>query len=198
MRPIGSGGQAKCLDKFDIKKIENVLRGTLHEKRDLAIIFMGIGGGFRISEIVSLKIGDVIDGDGSVLDQIVLERHSTKSKRSRTVFISNIAQKYLKQHLDELKNKSPEEPVFFGQKKPRETMNPNVAVQLIKNIFNRACISNGSSHSLRRTHANCLRKNGTDLYLIKEQLGHTSLSNTQRYFSYTEVEMKLAVNNIKF
>jgi site-specific recombinase XerD len=59
-------------------------------------------------------------------------------------------------------------------------------------------VANASSHSLRRTHANTLRRNGADLMIIKEQLGHASLAITQRYFETDPMEVQAAVDTLKF
>lgn len=43
-----------------------------------------------------------------------------------------------------------------------------------------------------------LRRQGVDLMIIKEQLGHSSLATTQRYFGVDPLEAKLAVDKLKF
>lgn len=65
-------------------------------------------------------------------------------------------------------------------------------------MFLDAGVANASSHSLRRTHANTLRRNGADLMIIKEQLGHSSLAITRRYLIADPVEVQNAVDQLKF
>ena len=59
-------------------------------------------------------------------------------------------------------------------------------------------IPNATSHSLRKTHANLMRRTGCDLVLIQAQLGHRSLATTQRYLMATPAELGEAVRKLRF
>ena len=65
-------------------------------------------------------------------------------------------------------------------------------------MFKAAGVANASSHSLRRTHANELRRTGADLKLIQEQLGHRSLATTERYFDVDPLEKAAAMAKLRF
>lgn len=82
-RPQGTGGKARPLTRDEVERIDKCLSGTPHEERNRVIFYMGLGTGMRIAELVGLRVSDVAQF-GKVLDHIVLERHSTKGKRSRT------------------------------------------------------------------------------------------------------------------
>jgi integrase len=96
------------------------------------------------------------------------------------------------------KSTGPEVPVFPSQKYPRRPMNSTWAVQLLAKMFREGGVANASSHSLRRTHANTLRRNGADLLIIQMQLGHSSLATTQRYFQADPIEVQNAVDGLRF
>jgi len=152
----------------------------------------------RISEIIGLEVGDVADRH-RVRGRIVLEKHSTKSKRSRTVAVSKQAVKHLQEYLDSLPARpGPREPLFPSQTKPRRPMTSTNAIMILKRMFLAAGVENTSSHSLRRTHANTLRRNGVDLKVIQDQLGHSSLAVTERYFEVDPVEAQRAVEQLRF
>jgi len=196
-RKKGSGGKAEELSKGDVKRIDKLLTGERHELRNRALLYLGLGSGMRISEMVGLKVGAVAP-HGKVVDRVILEKHSTKSKKSRTVAISRQAVKHLSVYLESRCMPGQEEPLFPSQKHPRRPMNTSWAIQLLQKMFQDAKVSNASSHSLRRTHANTLRRNGVDMMIIKEQLGHSSLATTQRYFQTDPVEVQAAVSGLKF
>ncbi len=153
----------------------------------------------RVDELVGLRVHDVMPHLPKLLSRIVLEKHRTKSKRARTVVVSDQARKYLQLYLDTRRPQlQPDAPLFPSQMRPREPMTTNNAIKLLKRMFLDAGVANASSHSLRRTHANTLRRRGVDLMLIKEQLGHSSLATTQRYFDADPIEVLAAVGPLKF
>jgi len=180
-RPRGTGGRAEELTPDQIHRIDKCLAGARHELRNRAIFYLGLGSGMRISEIIGLKVGDVADRR-RVRGRIVLEKHSTKSKRSRTVAVSKQAVKHLQEYLDSLPARpGPGEPLFPSQTRPRRPMTSTNAIMILKRIFQVAGVEHASSHSLRRTHANTLRRNGVDLKVIQDQLGHSSLHQHSWY-----------------
>jgi len=199
-RPKGTGGKAEELTKPEIRRIDKCLSGTTHELRNKALFYLGLGSGMRISEIVSLTIQDIRPHQ-ILLNRIVLQKHSTKSNKSRTVTITQQALDSVQDYLQfrELSQiLQPQDPLFPGQKDPRKPITPNGAKIVLKKMFQDAAVPNASSHSLRRTHANSLRRLATDLLIIQEQLGHSSLATTQRYFQVDPIEVQNAIDKLKF
>ena len=52
-------------------------------------------------------------------------------------------------------------------------------------------------HSLRHTFASRLVENGTDLYTVKELLGHSTLAMTERYSHVSNASLELAVKRME-
>ena len=101
-RPKGTGGKAKSLTRDEIARLRRSLKTTTHERRNRALIDLALGTGMRIGEIVSLVVKDVWDAQRhESLEEIVLERHSTKSGKSRTVAVAPFARYSIQQYLDE-------------------------------------------------------------------------------------------------
>lgn len=202
-RPLGSGGQAKELTREEIKRINLCLTGSAHEHRNRGLFFLGLGSGMRIAEICQLRILDIArldlkKGKVDVFPSLVLEKHSTKSKKSRTVYLSKQACQAVKDYLELREVKDESLPLFPSQMNRGESLKPNTAILMLSKMFKAAGVRHASSHSLRRTHANALRRRGVDLKIIQEQLGHSSLATTERYFKVDPVETRKAVENLKF
>ena len=79
-------------------------------------------------------------------------------------------------------------PLFPSQKNPKNPLSPNAATKLLKKMFQDAGVGNASSHSMRRTHGDTLRRNGADLKLIQEQLGHANIQTAAIYFGISDEE----------
>ncbi len=131
------------------------------------LLYFGWGSGMRISELCALSIGDVAP-HGKVLAQVVLEKHSTQSGKSCTVHISKQAQRTLEAYLQARADRDNlTAPLFPSGRKPSGPLTANSAVTILAGMFAQAGISGASSHSLRRTHANALRREGADLSIIQ-------------------------------
>jgi len=117
--------------------------------------------------------------------------------KSRTVFLTKQSVEHLRRYLDSRGGISATDPLFPTQKR-NAPMLPNVAAQIIGRIFRLAGVENASSHSMRRSHANALRRNGADIKIIKEQLGHSSLAITDRYFEVDPMEARKAIAGLRF
>lgn len=197
-RPKGTGGLAKELSADEIQRIDKCLIGTTFEQRNRALFFLGLGTGMRIAELCGLRVRDVAP-HGKVIRQIVLERHSTKSRRSRTVHVGRQAVTHVRAYLESREAlEKPREPLFPSRSRPDRPIGANTAIQILATLFERAGVAHASSHSLRRTHANMLRRNGADLKVIQEQLGHSSLATTERYFVVDPLEKSRAVDKLWF
>lgn len=202
-RPIGTGGQAAELTPHDIDRVLAVLAGTRHPARNIALFQVGLGTGLRIAEIVSLTVGDVRGRSGEVLTVFRLDRTRTKSKRSRSVAVSAQAREALAAHLAELaaggRLLGPDDPVFPSQVGgPERPMAVRHAARILDLAFKAAGVAHASTHSMRRTHANALRRAGVDLKIIQDQLGHSSLAITERYLSVDPREKQRAVEGLRF
>ncbi len=197
-RPKGTGGRAKELSADEIQRIDKCLASTTFEMRNRALLYLGLATGMRISELVGLRVRDVAPF-GKVVRQIVLERHSTKSRRSRAVHVGRQGVTHLKAYLQDRQTlEKRDAPVFPSRSRKDRPMSANSAVQVLTTLFERAGVAHASSHSLRRTHANALRRNGADLKVIQEQLGHASLATTERYFVVDPLEKSRAVDKLWF
>jgi len=193
-RPKGtSTGSARELTSEEIKRLFKCLSGK-HRTRDTALLWICLSG-CRVSEAVSLSV-DQVSADGKVTQGFVLDRHETKSKRSRRIYMPAPALKAVQALLDEMGETDGTKPLLRSQK--GGFINSSYAVMLIDKLFKNAGISGVSSHSLRRSFANNLRRSGADLLIVKEALGHASISTTEIYLSSTPMEQRTAIENMKF
>lgn len=60
----------------------------------------------------------------------------------------------------------------------------------------KACIKDFHFHDLRHTYASRLVRNGADLNTVKELLGHSSITTTQRYLHSQAEQKRIAVNSL--
>ena len=133
--------------------------------------------GIRVSEMVSIKLGDLADDYTSVL---ILN----KGKSQRIVpFISKV-QIILKKFLDTSKFENKDKSIFlFPSNSKLGHITRNRFFQILKDLALKSGIDkkNLSPHKIRHSFASHLLDRGVDLRIIQESLGHKDISTTQIY-----------------
>ncbi|MCM8532218.1 MAG: site-specific tyrosine recombinase XerD [Lentisphaeraceae bacterium] len=142
--------------------------------------------GFRVSELCSLKI------DSPNFDTAIF-RVKGKGSKERLVPFGKDAEKYLKAYLSKARmqlDKTGKVPELILTKNGNK-MTRNRVWQLVKSSAVEAGIhKNIFPHTLRHSFASHLLKNGADLRVIQEMLGHSDIATTQ---IYTHVEQSRLV-----
>lgn len=154
--------------KRDIDRMKRALKGN---PRDLLLFIVGVNSSLRISDILSLKVGDVSS------EYIQLrERKTGKRKKIRV----NSA---IKSAVDKLVPKdAPKDAWLFPSRKGSAAISRVQAWRILNNAAERAGLSfELGTHSLRKTFAYHAYKNGTDLALLMRVLNHSSQRETLRY-----------------
>ena len=182
--------QAKVLTDAEMKRFLATVASCRHGERNRLAVMLSNLAGLRVVEIASLTIGDVVDGDGRIRDQVRLNPASTKGGVERTVFVSQRLQREIKRYLGTLPGlPAPEMPLLRTQK--RSAFSANTLCQLFGELYRKAGIDGASSHSGRRSFITKLAHNGISPKVIMELAGHKHLTTTQRYIDVND-EMKRA------
>ncbi len=149
--------------------------------RDTAVITLLYGCGLRISEALSLNMGDLPPG-GMMGDVMVIRG---KRGRQRMVPVLPAVGQAIAEYLRLVPHDLVADgPLFVGKRGGR--LNPR-AVQKAMEAVRRALglPESATPHAMRHSFATHLLAGGGDLRTIQELLGHASLSSTQHY---TEVD----------
>lgn len=147
------------------------------ESRNKAMIELTYASGLRVSELVSLKLSDLH------LDAGFVQVHG-KGNKERIVPVGEIAIDSLNYYLQNSRlqlSKKHNDYVFINGRDGGQ-MTRQAFFLIIKNKVKQAGIKKEiSPHKLRHSFASHLLKNGVDLRLIQELLGHEDISTTERY-----------------
>jgi len=153
---------------------------TTNGRRDRAILELLFSTGLRVSELCALN-RDSVDwqqGEFSIRG---------KGGKVRLVFVSTVARKALKNHLDGRSDLEP--PLFLSQNLTRLT--PRSIERLVRFYAAKAgIVKKVTPHTLRHSFATDLLRNGADLRAVQLLLGHSSISTTQIYTHITDRELR--------
>lgn len=167
-------------DTFNvIDEAQNLASNSWQGLRDTAIFTLLYGCGLRISEALSMNVGDIGNND--------FLRIKGKGNKERIVPLLPVVVENINKYLAECPYQPKQgEPLFLGARGDR--LVPRIIQRQMQKI--RAYLGlpdNLTPHALRHSFATHLLAEGTDLRSIQELLGHASLTTTQRY---TDVQIE--------
>jgi integrase/recombinase XerD len=157
-----------------------VLSSKYRALRDLALIDLLFATGMRVGEVSSLDIHDF------VLKEKVF-RVQGKGGRDRLAFIvDEETVRIQREHLEARAKIETDDPALF-----LNAFVGRLTTQGMANIIERLRSDAGierhvTPHMLRHTVATLLLRNGMDIRVVQEFLGHASIATTQRYTHITK------------
>lgn len=194
--------QEDFLTLEQVSKLKNhcrarAARGERNAVRNWAILHVALDTGLRVSEICSLRIGDIILGEehGSLIVR------DGKGHKKRGVNLGDP----LRQHLIEFvawKEKAGQSirrsASLFISSRGGEPLTRTAVYRIFKT---NACVlgfpSRFSIHSCRHTYASLLyRASKYNIRLVQKQLGHRSIQTTQVYADVLSEDAVIAVNKL--
>ncbi|MCM8818769.1 MAG: site-specific tyrosine recombinase XerD [Candidatus Omnitrophica bacterium] len=160
------------LTEEEINKILSIDKISRKHIRNLAILELFYSSGLRVSELCNLKIEDVNLDAGFI-------KVKGKRQRERISLLNKNTIELLRKYLNERK-KSINEYLFLNSR--GEKISRQSVWKIVKKYAKYAGINkNVKPHTLRHTFATHLLKEGLDLRVIQELLGHKSISTTEIY-----------------
>lgn len=169
--------------KVDFLEPEEVARLVCQpdNARDRAILTVLYSTGLRISELAALNRDDVLKRE------VVIRG---KGGKVRTVFLSDEARRRLSMYLSE-RDDDDNNPALFINRSVR------LPIRSIQTMVKRAAKQAGiekkvSAHTIRHSFATGLLRNGADIRVVQEMLGHSSITTTTIYTHVANAQMREA------
>ena len=159
---------------------------TPEAKRDRAMLELLYASGMRVSELVSLNLGDVDTKGGCV-------RCFGKGNKERLIPIYPQAAKAVEEYVTavrpHLAHSDTEPALFLNQRGDRLTRQG--LWQILKAYAKSAGLGKQvTPHTLRHSFATHMLSGGADLRYVQEMLGHANISTTQIYTHLTSEHIR--------
>lgn len=150
-----------------------LLLAIIDDSRDYLLFLMGIKTGYRISELLSLRVRDVLG------DEITVKAKNTKTKKSHTVLVAPDLKIAIQRYV---KGMSPDDHLYISRS-TRRKLTRFGALRILQSYYTRLGLQgNLGSHTLRKTFAmRVYELSGHDIYMTQSLLGHSDIGTTVKY-----------------
>jgi len=187
-RPKVDNRRMRFLSREEAGNLLALLATTSKDVHDMSLFALHTG--MRASEIFSLTWSDVDLATG------IISVKDTKSGRNRAAFVTEEVQCMLLAR----PGGQPSELVFPGRNGKRISQISDSFPRCVDKLGLNEGITDRRQrvtfHTLRHTFASWLVENGTNIYTVKELLGHSDLKLTSRYAHVGENALRSAVETL--
>lgn len=190
-------------DVLSVEEVERIIKCTdtmtTKGRRDRAMLELMYSCGLRVSELISLKLGDLFFGEGYI-------RVLGKGNKQRLVPIGRVAQEYVMQYLDDRNQHSTKEAKIATARSEEILFLSNRQSKLSRvmvfNIIRQATEAAGitksvSPHTFRHSFATHLLAGGASIRQVQELLGHENITTTEIYTHLNPDHLRGAIDKIK-
>ncbi|MEL7564966.1 MAG: site-specific integrase [Dehalobacterium sp.] len=178
----------------DPKKI-NAMKKYLKGKnlRDYVMFTLGVNIALRISDLLELTWGDVLEGKN--FKNINLKEG--KTQKIRNIKLNQASQKTLEELLVSLDTYDMDDYIFRSREGDNKPITRQQALNILKDAAEAIGIKeNIGTHTLRKTWGYHAWKIGYNPALIMETLNHSNLNVTKRYLGIRQDEINDLYDNL--
>ena len=182
-------------DKKQIDTIKKILHAS--SIRDYCLFTLGINSGLRISDLLNLKISNVVDGSGKLRERITIREK--KTNKTKDFPLGEVARKAVAEYLKTRLNYKPDDPLFLSQKRSSgpAALQRDQAYKIINAAAKAINIGEKiGTHTLRKTFGYHAYKSGVSIEVIQKLFNHSAPSTTLRYIGLTQDDLDVVYLNL--
>ena len=189
------------LDNDEIRCVSTCFTGTF-ATRNRGLFMLGVSTGGRISELLSLQIGDVYQNGKAVTDLLFEKSILKGGEVSRAVPVNADGRPAIETligwHREKYRWVASTRPLFPSRHNSGTVpMHRQTARDVLKKAFIAAGLMGElATHSLRKSFAQRLYDKSRDIYLVQELIGHRNILTTQNYLGVNYADARAAVESI--
>ena len=189
------------LDNNEIRLVSQCFDGTF-ETRNRGLFMLGVSTGGRISELLSLQIGDVWQNRAAVTDLLYDKSIVKGGEVSRAVPVNKDGrlgiENLIAWHWERYNTTHKSRPLFPSRNgQGTQRMSRRTAHNVLKQAFEAAGLNGHlATHSLRKSFAQRLYDHTSDIFAVQEMLGHKNVATTQKYLGVNYASVRDALEEI--
>ena len=190
------------LDNNEIRLVSACFTGNPYEVRNRGLFMLGVSTGGRISELLSLTIGDVYQNRKAVTDLLFDKSVVKGGEVSRAVPVNTDGMRAIdelvRRHREQYRTVKASRPLFPSRNgHGRKRMTRRAAHNVLKDAFEAAGLNGHlATHSLRKSFAQRLYEQTGDIFAVQEMLWHKSVGTTQKYLGVNYASVRDALQKM--
>lgn len=161
--------------KRDINKMKRALHG-----RNKLLFVLGINLGLRISDLLTIKVSDMMTENGRFKTHMIVVEQ--KTKKSRKLALSTAVKKEIK----DAGIVGYSEDYLFPSRKGSKPIGRVQAYRILNDAADRAGLDEIGTHTLRKTFGFHAYKAGVSIQTIQKIFNHTNEKTTLHYIGITQ------------
>ena len=183
-------------------RLVSVCFDGIFEIRNRGLFMLGVSTGGRISELLSLQIGDVYQNSKPVTDLLFDKSIVKGGEVSRAVPVNRDGRRAIEDliswHGERYPDTEKHRPLFPSRNgQGHKPMSRRTAHDVLKIAFEAAGLNGHlATHSLRKSFAQRLYDRTGDIFAVQEMLGHKSVATTQKYLGVNYASVREAVEEM--
>lgn len=189
------------LDNQEIRLVSACFEGKF-AARNRGLFMIGVSTGGRISELLSLQIGDVWQNKRAVTDLLFDKSVVKGGEVSRAVPVNSDGRRAIAEiiawHRAAHNTTHESRPLFPSRNgQGAKRMSRRTAHNVLKTAFEAAGLNGHlATHSLRKSFAQRLYEQTGDIFAVQEMLGHKSVATTQKYLGVNYASVRDALEEM--
>ena len=170
----------------DIRKIKDFL--MLSDFRNYLMFIVGINTGLRITQILSLKLSDVVDENKKIVDKI--------SFNNITYCFNDYVQECLEKYIKSNNSTLGSESYIFKSKKGDNQIERSQAYRILNDASKSVGLNiKVGTHTLRKTFGYHFYMQNNDLKYLRKLFNHSSINVTADYIGVDYEKINLKYNS---
>ena len=161
----------------DLENLKRMKEELLKQNyRDYLLFDIGVNTGFRVSDILRLKVKDV-------KNKTHIEIIEKKTKKHKRALINDKLRKNIDTYIKDMKD---EEYLFQSRKGTNKPISTTQAYRVLKKAAKKIGLENIGTHSMRKSFGYHHYQRNKDVALLQELFNHSSPSVTLKYIGINQ------------
>lgn len=173
-------------DQQVLNNFANELKNGKHPQRDFLIFAIGIYTGLRISDILNLKVSDVMNKT----ETVIVEKKTGKRRILNLKQLTNAIIAYLN---NEYNNES--EWLFYSPTDDTKKLSSHQYYKILQKVADNLGLDYIGTHTMRKTFGYSYYQKYKDLPTLMKILNHSSQSVTLRYIGLEDEQIQASLDN---